>query len=1117
MQSSAKHLKLVVIPLLVFVFANSFLGIYSIQENSFFDSNHESITDQKVIAANIELEINDILESNTWGSPLRVTSPDIERDGIGLAQDYSGIYHCVWVREFSSNEFSLSYSSTKNDSSIEWINETHILQTQAKITKLNVIFDENNTLHLSYIAVKQELYRIYYLTKEENNDTWSTEQILYFDNKLKLTNLESAITNNKTIHYFWIATEKSFDENYNKSSTIHYYSFTGTANTDDPLIQDLFNSTNPEQVSITVKADESLHLIWTNESSIGIDQSNIFLATSNNTGETWIEKISLSFGTKLQKLVVSSSQITNNSFIIGMTEKKPYELYFLEYYSNNTLSDTPILITENERDGYLGGFVENKTNGNLFIIFEEKLNARSDLFLRERNNSTNLWGDSIKITDDMYSTNPIFVRNSFSENDIGVLNYLGKNELISQKFLLNGNWTTTTNVFHTMKYNSRPSFVIDSEGTAHLVWTHSGVDTHQIYYMTKEFEKPWIFKESLSVNWWKTATSPSLVMDSNENLFCFFVAEDNNTKDDGMYYRYLLNGQNNWSFPELIKIPGGNAYQIQPEVIIDSLNTIHIIWVERITIFSNNIVYSSKKTIDVNFTSINIQENDDFYFSVDFDMIIDSTNKIHLVYSDINENENPRVFKIQYRYLPSGGIWSEIETIDATNTGILIEPMLVIDSNEKISLAYLRRYYIVLQKWATDIRAWEKSSPSANWEQKEPIITYEIIDHHNFFILPDDTICQIFHSNYFSPDGNPSYIKDYVQLMQKPAEEEWGERELLFLNPLYDYKPLAQFDPHTKQLQIIIGDKRGLQPQLNWLMKQNDTDGDNFGDLDEQIYRTNSAMTDSDLDGLSDGYEMKTSFTNPFLNDTDWDGLSDGDEINIYFCDPLDIDSDRDYLSDGEEILIWMTNPNFIDTDLDGIYDFDETHIYYTDPNSEDTDSDLMPDLWEIINGLDPLVNDRFGDVDSDFLSNLDEYLYHSDPNNMDTDGDGLIDGREVHTYKTSPIAFDTDQDTLSDSDEILLYGTDPLSEDSDSDGFTDREEINIGTDPNDPRDNIRLERLNQILLVTLIPTGIALSMAIYLEIRYRYRVKRAKSDEELILLENQIIPEELLQNENDN
>ncbi len=1116
MYSSAKHLKLVIFSLLVFVFANSFLGLHSIQENE-FNSSLENYTKDNSLSPEVKFEIGEILENNTWGSPLRVTSSDFERDGFVLAQDYSGIYHCVWVRDFSPNELSLSYSSTKDNLSIEWNSEIHILHTQAEITKLDVIFDENNTLHLSFIAVKQELYRLYYLNKEVNNDTWSTEQILYFDSKLQLTNLESAITNNKTIHYFWIATEKSFEENYNSSSLINYFSFTGTVTNKELGVQNLFNSSNPKQVSVVVKSDESLQLIWTNESSTGIDHSNLFLVTSFNAGETWVEEISVALETKLRKLFISSSQITNNSFIVGITEKKPYKLIFLEYFSpNETISNTPILITDNEKNGYFGGLVENRTNGNIFIIYEEKLDTRSDLSFRQRNNSTNSWQNSIKITDNRHSLNPIFTRNSFSENDFGLLSYLGKNELISKKLLLNGNWTSTTSIYQTMKFNSKPSFVINSVGTTHLVWTHSGVDTHQIYYMTKEFEKQWRFKESLSVNWWKTATNPSIVMDSNENLFCFFVADDNNTKDDGIFYRYLLYGQDNWSSPELIKIPDGDARKIQPKVIIDSADTIHLVWIEKITLFSNKIVYSTKMTTETNFASTIIQENDVFCYSRDFDLIIDSTNMLHFVYCDINENESPRTYKIQYRYLPSGGIWSEIMTIDATNKDILLEPMIIIDSSEKITLAYLRRYFIIQYKWATDVRTWVKSSPSSNWVQKEPILTYEIIDYHNFFIMPDDTICFIYHSNYFSQDGNPSYIKDYVKLIQKTSGEDWGEKELVFLNPLYDSKPLVQFDPYTKQLQIIVIEKKSLFPHLNWLTKQNDTDRDNFGDYDEFIYRTNQTIIDSDSDGLSDGYEMKTSFTNPFSSDTDWDGLSDGDEMNIYFSDPLDIDSDRDLLSDGEEVLIWMTNPNNIDTDFDGIYDYDETYIFHTNPNSNDTDSDLMPDLWEILNGLNPLYDDSFKDKDSDFLSNLDEYLYYSDPNNMDTDSDGLSDGLEVHTYKTSPIAFDTDLDTLSDSDEILIYGTNPLSEDSDSDGYTDREEINSGTDPNNPRDNIRLEQLKEILLVTLIPIGIIVLITTFLEIRYRYRIKQAVSEEALISLEDQKILEKHFQNVKD-
>ena len=132
-------------------------------------------------------------------------------------------------------------------------------------------------------------------------------------------------------------------------------------------------------------------------------------------------------------------------------------------------------------------------------------------------------------------------------------------------------------------------------------------------------------------------------------------------------------------------------------------------------------------------------------------------------------------------------------------------------------------------------------------------------------------------------------------------------------------------------------------------------------------------LNGTDSDGLLDGEEVHTYFTNPKNSDSDDDGLIDGAEVNIYFTDPADYDSDGDKLSDGAEV-----------------------NTYNTDPLNADSDGDLMPDGWEVSHSLNPLVDDAEGDPDEDELSNLEEYEHGTNPNDPDTDGDTYYDGEEV-------------------------------------------------------------------------------------------------------------------------
>ncbi len=124
-----------------------------------------------------------------------------------------------------------------------------------------------------------------------------------------------------------------------------------------------------------------------------------------------------------------------------------------------------------------------------------------------------------------------------------------------------------------------------------------------------------------------------------------------------------------------------------------------------------------------------------------------------------------------------------------------------------------------------------------------------------------------------------------------------------------------------------------------------------------------------------------------------------------------------------------------------------------------DTDSDGLPDTFELAHTTPPsnIALNPGDDLDTDGLTNLQEFQRGTLPRDADTDNDTLNDGPELTGVglrpATNPLVADTDADGFSDGVESNTgiwagtsnTGTNPTNSDTDRDGLKDGVENNSG------------------------------------------------------------------------
>ncbi len=290
-----------------------------------------------------------------------------------------------------------------------------------------------------------------------------------------------------------------------------------------------------------------------------------------------------------------------------------------------------------------------------------------------------------------------------------------------------------------------------------------------------------------------------------------------------------------------------------------------------------------------------------------------------------------------------------------------------------------------------------------------------------------------YHTNPFSVDSDGDRIGDWAELMvyfTDPMDEDTDNDRLDDYEEIFIYRTKPHdHDTDSEEWNDLNQNGRydGLE-EWDEALDENGNgvwDGDYLRDGDEVYGTYNGIKTDplkwdTDLDSITyfvvyAGGRIDYTFR-----------LSDGDELYYYGTNPTYGDTDLDGITDGWELYLGSGQVPEV------VFDFYQIPFpILLDPLSNDTDGDT------IIDGVELMIGNQSSLI-YPYVGFYFVRIYNTSPVLADSDFDFLSDSEELDTYFTRPDVVDTDNDTLSDYDEIFFHLTNPLQNDTDADGLLD-------------------------------------------------------------------------------
>ena len=232
------------------------------------------------------------------------------------------------------------------------------------------------------------------------------------------------------------------------------------------------------------------------------------------------------------------------------------------------------------------------------------------------------------------------------------------------------------------------------KGVLHVAWKdHSDIlnsnSDWDIFYKYKPSGENWSRPVLVSTESTGVCSCPAIYVDS-QNIIHLTWADTTPLKGSGVdsdiFYTHKAPNDDSWAPIELVS-KGSNFDSLGPSIVVDNNLTVHIVWYEKNSKGSRDILYSYRSHgiwTDAEIVSENCTGN-----SVIPKISVDSRNNIHIIWND-NSNlfNNGRDYDIFYREKYANGGWSSIELVSKTSVSNCKWPTMYIDNYDNIHVAW---------------------------------------------------------------------------------------------------------------------------------------------------------------------------------------------------------------------------------------------------------------------------------------------------------------------------------------------------------------------------------------------------------------------------------------------